>query len=148
MNEDPPGWRIRKAGDNVLFLVGFGSWTEDDARRFCREHRQAADGFSGRPWAQMGDASDWNLEDPSVQEILQDHNRRLVEAGWRAGAFYTGPGAMNRLLLYRLVEPDSDRFRFRVYARRLQAVTALTEDGFPVSESQLGGFFRGEGERV
>ena len=95
----------------------------------------------------MGDASDWGLEDSIVQDILRDHNRWLVDSGCRAGAFFTGPGAMNRLLLYRLAEPDSDRFRFRVYSRRQQAVTALEEDGFPVSATQLGGFFRGEGER-
>lgn len=147
MIQDPAGWRIKQAGDNVLLLVGFGAWEPQDARRFCLEYRDTVSGFSDRPWAILGDATDWILEDRVVKDILRDHNRWIVEAGCRAGSFYTGSGALNRLLLYRLAEPDSEEFSFRVHPHRRRAVEALVENGFTISEDQINSFFRGEGTR-
>ena len=146
MIQDIAGWRLSRAGDNVIFLVGFGRWTADVARKFCSEYRDTVSELVDRPWAVLGDATDWILDDGPVQDILRDHSRWIVDAGCRAGAFYSGPGALNRLLLYRLMEPDSDHFRFRVHSHRRRAVEALSENGFDLTDAQLNSFFRGEGE--
>ena len=148
MITDPSGWRIKPVGDNVLFLVGLGVWNVDDTRRFCAEYAEVVRNLSGRPWAVLGDATDWKIDDKQVQLLLKAHNKWTVEAGCRAGSFYTGPGALNRLLLYRLVEPDSEQFQFRVHPHRRRAVEALSESGFVVTDSLLNSFFRGEGERI
>lgn len=147
MDQNISGWRINTVGDNLIFLVGFGEWSETEARGFCTEYKQLVSGFGERSWAVIGDATDWNLDDPEVQELLRNQNRWITGHGCRAACFYTGPGALNRLLLYRLAEPDSDEFRFRVYPDRRRAVEALGNSGFPVSDPQLERFFRGEGSR-
>ena len=146
--QDPAGWRINAASDNVIFLVGFGVWNEQNAGRFCQEFKTLVESFEGRPWAVMGDGTDWIFDDPAVQNLLRDQNRWIVDHGCRAGCFYTGPGALNRLLLYRLAQPDSEEYQFRVYPHRSKAVEALAKSGFPVTEPQLERFFRGEGTRV
>ena len=148
MGQDIAGWRISRAGDRILFLVGFGVWTKTEALRFCDEYRSVVGGFEGQSWAILGDATNWVLDNPQVQNLIRDQNRWIVTAGCRAGSFYTGPGALNRLLLYRLAEPDSDDFHFRVHPHRQRAVEALEENGFAVSSTQLNSFFRGEGKRA
>lgn len=147
MEQDISGWRINTVGDNLIFLVGFGAWSAAEARDFCSEYKQLVTGFGDRSWAVLGDATDWNLDNPDVQALLKDQNRWITAHGCRAACFYTGPGALNRLLLYRLAEADSDKFSFRVYPDRRRAVMALEGNGFPVSEPQLERFFRGEGNR-
>jgi hypothetical protein len=147
MGQDITGWRLAAASDNVVFLVGFGEWREPVARRFSVEFKDMVEKL-GDDWALLGDATDWNLNDPAVQRILMDMNRWIVFKGCRAGCFYTGPGALNRLLLYRLAVPDGSGYRFRVYPDRARSVAALDEAGFPVTEDQLSGFFRGEGKRA
>ncbi len=144
---DPPGWRLKQAGDSILFLVGFGFWDENTARRFDKEFRSAVSAMSSVSWALLGDASDWNLDDPAVQAILRQQNQWVVKAGCRAGAFYTGSRVMNRLLLYRLAEPDTDQYNCRVHSQQKQAVDALAASGFLIAESELSGFFREEGDR-
>ncbi len=146
--EASPGWRINTVSEDVLFIVGYGDWKEQDARGFCDEYRSVAESFGGKPWAVVGDATEWGFDDDAVQSLLRDHNRWIVENGCRAACFYTGAGALNRLLLYRLAEPDSDQYRFRVYPHRSKAVQALEAGGFSVTDKQLGSFFRGEGKRI
>jgi hypothetical protein len=146
--QDPAGWRISAASDNVIFFVGFGVWNEQDAGRFCQEFTALVESFGERPWGVMGDGTDWIFGDPGVQNLLRDQNRWIVDHGCRAGCFYTGPGALNRLLLYRLVQPDSEEYQFRVYPHQSKAIEALEHSGFPVTEPQLERFFRGEGTRV
>ena len=80
--------------------------------------------------------------------VTQYLNRWIVDHGCRAGCFYTGPGALNRLLLYRLAIPDSGTYRFRVYPHRGRAVEALGASGFAITDKQLNSFFRGEGKRA
>jgi hypothetical protein len=95
----------------------------------------------------VGDATDWHLDNKAVQGRIRDQNRWIVEHGCRAASYYTGPGALNRLLLYRLAEPDSVQFSFRVYPHRQKAIKALEDRGFHVSDQQLERFFRDEGGR-
>ena len=83
-----------------------------------------------------------------VQKIIRDQDRWAAGHGCRAACYYTGTGALNRLLLYRLAEPDSEHYRFRVYPHRAKAVEALESAGFSITDKQLNSFFRGEGERV
>lgn len=147
MEQDISGWRINTVGDNLIFLVGFGEWSGAEARDFCSEYKRLVGSFGERPWAVLGDASDWNLDNPDVQVLMKDQNRWITGHGCRAACFYTGIGALNRLLLYRLAEPDTENYRFRVYPDRLRAVEALENSGFPVSDPQLERFFREEGSR-
>lgn len=147
MANDVAGWRMKVISDNVLFIVGFGVWDQSEARGFCDEFEELSAGFGRESWAVLGDATDWVLNDVRVQDVLRDQNSRIVSAGCRAGCYYTGLQAMNRLLLYRLVEPDSENYRFRVYPDRARAVNALIQSGFSVTEPQLNRFFRGEGGR-
>ena len=147
MEQTIAGWRISTVGDNLIFLVGFGTWTDREARDFCSEYRQLVEGFAGQPWAVVGDATDWHLDDKAVQAIIRDQNRWITGNGCRAACYYTGSGALNRLLLYRLAEPDSENFCFRVYPHRRRAISALEEQGFTVSDQQLERFFRDEGGR-
>ena len=146
MVQDIAGWRLGAASDNVVFLVGFGAWGEVEARRFSDEFKEVVGRMSGG-WGLLGDATDWDLNHPAAQRILRDVNRWIVSRECRAGCFYSGPGALNRLLLYRLAEPDGSDYRFRVYPDRARAVSALSASGFDVSEQQLSRFFRGEGKR-
>ncbi len=148
MGQNPAGWRIGAAADNVIFLVGYGDWGESEAHSFCTEYMQIVESFGDKPWAVMGDATDWILEDPVVQDLIMNQNRWIVDHGCRAGCFYTGPGALNRLLLYRLAIPDSGTYRFRVYPHRGRALEALESSGFSVTDKQLNSFFRGEGKRA
>jgi len=148
VEQNPSGWRISTVADDVIFLVGYGSWKEQDALRFIEEYRLAVEQFDGKPWAVMGDATEWGFDDPAVQQIIRKQNGWVVAHGCRAGCYYTGTGALNRLLLYRLAEPDSENYRFRVYPHRAKAVEALETGGFSVTDKQLNSFFRGEGERV
>ena len=143
-----PGWRISKVSDDTVFVVGFGRWRAPDARGFSKEYRAVVNEFGGKPWAVLGDATEWGLNDSTVQQILRDNERWLVAHGCRSACFYTGEGTLNRLLLYRLAEPDTDNYRFRVYPHRSRAVEALVESGFTVSDKQLDSFFRGEGTRI
>jgi hypothetical protein len=147
MAKDIAGWRMKVVADNILFVVGFGVWDTAKAQVFCDEYKELSAGFGEEPWAVLGDATDWILDDVKVQKIIQEQNRWIVSAGCRAGCFYTGPGALNRLLLYRLAEPDSDSYRFRVYPDRMRAVQALMDAGFSITDPQLNRFFRGEGSR-
>jgi len=147
MADHPAGWRIKAATDNLVFLVGYGTWSTSVARGFCSEYRELVESFAGRSWAVLGDATDWELKDEDVQDLIRDQNRWIVSHGCRAGCFYTGPGALERLLLYRLAEPDTEDYRFRVYPDRRRSVEALAEAGYPVSDNQLERFFRGEGGR-
>ena len=147
MGQDIAGWRLGAASDNVVFFVGFGDWGEAEARRFGAEFKSVVNRMDGG-WGLLGDATDWTFEDPAVQRVIMDMNRWVVFKGCRAGCFYTGPGALNRLLLYRLAVPDGPGYRFRVYPDRARAVVALADSGFEVTEKQLTGFFRGEGKRA
>ncbi|RKX76256.1 MAG: hypothetical protein DRZ90_16430 [Spirochaetes bacterium] len=146
--ENPSGWRINTVSEDVIFIVGYGDWKEQDARGFCGEYRSVVESFGGKPWAVVGDATEWGFNDAGVQSLLRDHDRWIVANGCRAACFYTGEGALNRLMLYRLAEPDSDKYRFRVYPHRAKAVEALEAGGFSVTDKQLGSFFRGEGTRI
>jgi len=145
--ENPSGWRIGAVTDNLIFLVGYGSWGKPEALKFFEEYRTVVAGFGNNPWAVMADATEWGIGDGAVQEMFRDHERWIVEHGCRVACFYSGPGALNRLLLYRLAEPDSDDYQFRVYPYRGKAVEALDSGGFSVSEEQLNSFFRGDGQR-
>ncbi len=144
---DLSGWRINAVADNVIFLVGFGDWDERVTQGFCSEYKQIIEDFGDKPWAVMGDATDWGLDDSVVQNLIRDQNRWIVDHGCRSACFYTGPGALNRLLLYRLAEPDSQEYSFRVYPHRGKAVEALDSNGYTVTDKQLNSFFRGEGKR-
>lgn len=147
MDQDIAGWRLNAASDNVVFFVGFGEWGEVEARRFSTEFKTVVEQMEG-DWGLLGDATDWIFNNPAVQRIITDMNRWVVFKGCRTGCFYTGPGALNRLLLYRLAVPDGSGYRFRVYPDRARAVHALEEAGFSVTEEDLSGFFRGEGKRL
>jgi hypothetical protein len=148
LKEQTAGWRINTVSENVIFVVGFGNWEEQDALDFFEEYRLLAGAFAGKPWAVLGDATEWEFDSPDVQKVLMRQNRWVVENGCRTSCFYTGAGALNRLLLYRLAVPDSDHYRFRVYPHRTKAVEALEAGGFSVTEKQLNSFFRGEGKRI
>ena len=147
MDQDIAGWRLGSASENVIFFAGFGEWKDTDVRRFSMEFRMYVERMEG-DWGLLGDAVDWNFNDPAVQHIIEDMNRWIVMRGCRAACFYTGPGALNRLLLYRMAVPDGSGYRFRVYPDRARAVAALEAAGFSVAEKDLSGFFRGEGKRL
>ncbi len=146
--QNPSGWRLSIVADDVIFIVGYGNWTERNALDFFEDYRLSVEKFGGKSWAVMGDATEWGFDNPEVQKVLMKQNRWVVENGCRTACFYTGTGVLNRLMLYRLAQPDSDHYRFQVYPHRAKAVEALESGGFTVTEKQLNSFFRGEGERV
>ena len=147
MNVQTTGWRIRAAEENILFFAGFGDWTKDTARAFRAESREIVTTLLRESWSFLCDATDWGFSDTEVQSILKDQIQWFVGKGCRMGCFYTGSHAMNRLMLYSLVVPDSDSCRFRVFPDRKRSVDALGSEGFPLARPQLDGFFRGEGTR-
>ncbi len=141
------GSRLAMGSDNVVFLVGFGSWGVKECRDFVSRFRALTSGLKDREWAVLGDATDWNFENPKALEIIADQNRWIVSHGCRASCYYAGTGALKRLLLYRLAMPDTQQYQFRVYSKRVKAVRALEERGFHLSDQQIERFFREEGSR-
>ena len=147
MNVQTTGWRIRAAEEKILFFAGFGEWKKETAKAFCAESREIVTTLLRDSWSFLCDATDWGFSDPDVQAVLKDQIRWFVGKSCRMGSFYTGSRGMNRLMLYRLVVPDSANCRFRVFPDRKRSVDALASEGFPLTRPQLDGFFRGEGTR-
>jgi len=147
MNQQTTGWRIRALSESILFIAGFGDWSTDTAEAFCAESKEITKTLLSGSWVFLCDATDWVFSDTGVESILKDQILWYIGRGCRIGTFYTGNNGMNRLRLYRLVPPDSEICRFRVFPDRKRSVHALGEDGYHLNSRQLDGFFRGEGTR-
>ncbi len=139
------GYRLRCFTDDVVFLAGFGEWTEEHIQRFCEELSTLAKDLKNKEWVLLGDVTDLVLEAPDLQEKFRTCTHKMIDKGCSSVAFYTGPGALKRLSFYRLMEPDSPSFHFRVYLTRQRAVAALRGQGFEVLPEDINSFFREEG---
>ncbi len=142
---EPAGYRLRPFPGNVIYFAGFGEWELSNIDSFCRELIELAEKFEGAEWSLLGDVTCWILERPDVQSAFRACVEKIKAVGCSSVVFYSGPGALKRLTFYRLMDPDSPGFCFRVFLTRQRAVRALRIQGFGVSEDDINSFFREEG---
>ncbi len=144
-NRESSGYRLRSFSGNVIFFAGFGEWVLSDIDRFCREVNTLAESFEGSDWCLLGDVTGWTLEQQDVQNAFRACVQTMKGTGCSSVVFYSGPGALKRLSFYRLMDPDSPGFCFRVFLTRQRAVRALRIQDFAISEDDIKSFFREEG---
>ncbi len=143
-HQDIAGYRLKQISSELIFFAGFGEWTKENVENFCQEVLELSENIAGREWALLGDVSALILEKPEVQELVRICTQKMIAAGCTSVAFYTGPGALKRLSFYRLMEPDSPGFRFRVYLSRQRAMSSLRVQGYDIQPEDIKSFFRGE----
>lgn len=144
MNPYPVGWRMTRAKKPILLLVGFGEWGPEDARLFAEEFRETVSPFLGKPWAILGDATGWGINNPYTQREIRTIKRWSKENGCRIESYFVGKSALKRPLHYNLAPQDEKDYHFRAHASRESAVLAVIEAGFKVRPKEIGSFFRGD----
>ena len=141
--ETPPGWRLSQPREDMIFQVCYGSWDDRTARGFLEEFNRLLPKLREIPWGLISDVTHWHMPQESTKQLIMRHHRTIAENGCKALGYFSGPGSLRWLELYRLIPTDLPKdFFYRVNSQRNKVIEELHGAGFPLEEQQLSTFFR------